>query len=124
MERELDGIWIFDAEARTAYASERMAEILGTSPSEMVGRASFDYLFPDDIEEAQRLFGREDARRHEAASCSSSHHHLLFCQVGSPSGASFRGQRSMLDSFSFATHWKRSNRMTHSERIRNDTART
>jgi hypothetical protein len=44
-----------------------MAEILGTSPSEMVGRASFDYLFPDDIEEAPRLFGREDARRHEAS---------------------------------------------------------
>jgi hypothetical protein len=65
-----------------------MAEILGTSPSEMVGPASFDYLFPDDIEEAQRLFGREDARRHEATSCSSSHHHLLFCQ----SWLAFRGQ--------------------------------
>ena len=33
-----------------------MAEILGTSPSEMVGRPSFTYVFPEDIEAAQRLF--------------------------------------------------------------------
>lgn len=51
-----DGIWIIDTDAKTAYASERMAEILGTSPSEMVGRASFDYVFPEDVDAAQRLF--------------------------------------------------------------------
>ena len=56
MENNLDGIWIIDAEAKTAYANERMAEILGTSPSEMVGRPSFAYLFPEDVEAAQRLF--------------------------------------------------------------------
>jgi PAS domain S-box-containing protein len=33
-----------------------MAEILGTSPSEMVGGASFAYVFPEDLGEAQRLF--------------------------------------------------------------------
>ena len=51
-----DGIWIIDAEANTAYANEQMAEILGTSPSEMVGLPSFRYVFPEDVEEAQRLF--------------------------------------------------------------------
>jgi len=51
-----DGIWIIDAEAKTAYANERMAEILGTFPSEMVGRPSFAYVFPEDVEAAQRLF--------------------------------------------------------------------
>ena len=57
MERKQeDGIWIIDTEAKTAYASERMAEILGTSPSEMVGRESFSYVFPEDVDAAQRLF--------------------------------------------------------------------
>jgi PAS domain S-box-containing protein len=57
MERKQhDGIWIIDADAKTAYANERMAEILGTSPSEMVGRASFAYVFPEDVDAAQRLF--------------------------------------------------------------------
>jgi PAS domain S-box-containing protein len=52
MERKQeDGIWIIDADAKTAYANERMAEILGTSPSEMVGRASFAYVFPEDVEQ-------------------------------------------------------------------------
>ena len=51
-----DGIWIIDTDAKTAYVNERMAEILGTSPSEMVGGPSFAYVFPEDVHEAQRLF--------------------------------------------------------------------
>jgi PAS domain S-box-containing protein len=56
MENHQDGIWIIDADAKTAYANERMAEILGTSPPEMVGCPSFVYVFPEDVEAAQRLF--------------------------------------------------------------------
>ena len=56
MENHRDGIWIIGADAQTTYANERMAEILGTSPSEIVGRPSFMYVFPEDIEAAQRLF--------------------------------------------------------------------
>lgn len=56
MENDRDGIWIIGADAQTTYANERMAEILGTSPSEMVGRPSFIYVFPEDIDAAQRLF--------------------------------------------------------------------
>ena len=59
IEPEEDGIWIINEEAKTAYANERMAEILGTSPEEMVGRASFDYVFPEDVKEAQRLFANK-----------------------------------------------------------------
>jgi len=33
-----------------------MAEILGTSSSEMIGEPSFSYVFPEDAEAAQRLF--------------------------------------------------------------------
>ena len=56
MENHRDGIWIIGADAKTTYANDRMAEILGTSPSDMVGRESFSFVFPEDVESAQRLF--------------------------------------------------------------------
>jgi PAS domain-containing protein len=39
--------------AKTTYANERIAEILGTSPSEMAGRDSFAFVFPEDLDAAQ-----------------------------------------------------------------------
>jgi PAS domain S-box-containing protein len=51
-----DGIWIIDAEGRTSYVNESMAEMLGASRSEMLGQSSFDYIFPEDFGAAQRLF--------------------------------------------------------------------
>ena len=51
-----EGIWIIDGNAKTVYANERMAEILGTSTAEMIGKPSFTYVFPEDVEDAQRLF--------------------------------------------------------------------
>ena len=33
-----EGIWIIDAEARTTYVNEKMAEMLGCSQEEMIGR--------------------------------------------------------------------------------------
>ena len=35
-----DGIWIIDAQAKTMYANDRMAEILGTITAEMIGHAA------------------------------------------------------------------------------------
>ncbi len=61
MDKPLDGLWIINTEAKTAYASDHMAEILGTTPSEMKGRASFDYVFPEDVAAAQRLFNFKKA---------------------------------------------------------------
>jgi|HubBroStandDraft_5_1064220.scaffolds.fasta_scaffold689305_2 PAS domain S-box-containing protein len=55
------GIWIIDVNGQTLYANQRMAEILGTTRAELVGRPSFDYVFPEDIPAAQRLF---DAKKH------------------------------------------------------------
>jgi len=56
MANEQDGIWIVDGDAKSLYASSMMAEILGTSSAEMIGKSSFVYLFPEDVEAAQRLF--------------------------------------------------------------------
>lgn len=55
-EQNQDGIWIINAEANTTYANDRMAEILGDSVQEMKGKPSFTYVFPEDVEAAQRLF--------------------------------------------------------------------
>jgi PAS domain S-box-containing protein len=56
VEKPPDGIWIVDVNGRTVYANQRMAEILGTTPAEMVGHPSFDYVFPEDVPAAERLF--------------------------------------------------------------------
>jgi len=51
-----DGIWIIDAEGKTLFANDRMAQILKTTTNDLLGKDSFDYVFPDDLAEAQRLF--------------------------------------------------------------------
>lgn len=56
MEKHHDGIWIIDSEGQTVFANQRMAEILGTTPSEMIGHPSFAYVFEEDVPAAQRLF--------------------------------------------------------------------
>jgi PAS domain S-box-containing protein len=54
-------LMIIDVGGRTVYANDRMAEILKTQPSEMVGQPSFTFVFPEDVEMAQRLF---EAKKH------------------------------------------------------------
>ena len=60
MSKPADGIWIIDAKASTLYANAAMAEILGTEASRLIGQPSFVYVFPEDVDAAQRLF---DARQ-------------------------------------------------------------
>src|SRR4051794_757061 len=56
-----DGIWIIDTEGNTVYANVEMADILGTTPGEMMGQPSFTYVFPEDVPTAQRLFEAKKA---------------------------------------------------------------
>lgn len=56
MKEPKDGIWIIDSKAKTVLANQSMAEILGTEPFKMSGESSFDYVFPEDLASAQRLF--------------------------------------------------------------------
>jgi PAS domain S-box-containing protein len=46
-------VWIIDETARTVYANERMAEILGTSRAEMVRQRFFNHVLPEDISALQ-----------------------------------------------------------------------
>ena len=52
-----DGIWVFDDEAVTTWANDRMAELLGRDPAEMVGLSVLDTLDEQ---------GRSDFTRHLA----------------------------------------------------------
>jgi PAS domain S-box-containing protein len=56
MEKGKDGIWIIDSDARTTYINQRMAEILGVCPEEILGVDSMEFIFPEDLKDAQRLF--------------------------------------------------------------------
>jgi PAS domain S-box-containing protein len=51
-----DGLWIIDEKAKTLYANIAMAEILGTTIADMIGQSSFDYLYPEDVADAGKLF--------------------------------------------------------------------
>jgi PAS domain S-box-containing protein len=52
-----EGIWIADPQGRTLFCTPRMAEILRTDVESLAQSSCFDYLFPGDLEEAQRQFG-------------------------------------------------------------------
>jgi PAS domain S-box-containing protein len=58
--QDRDGIWIIDAKANTVFANARMAEILGTTVADLIGKPSFEYVFPKDRERAQKLFERKE----------------------------------------------------------------
>ena len=47
-----EGIWVVDSETRTIHVNKRMAEMLGYSPEEMIGKKSFEFM---DEEERTRL---------------------------------------------------------------------
>lgn len=64
MGKNPDGIWIIDSDARTLYANTAMADILGTTPGELIGKPSFAYVFEEDAPAAQKLF--ESKQRGEA----------------------------------------------------------
>ena len=56
MSNQTEGVWIIDADARTLYANASMARILRTTSTAMLGKTSFNYLFPEDVGAAQKLF--------------------------------------------------------------------
>jgi PAS domain S-box-containing protein len=56
------GIWIIDPDGRTVYASERLAQVLGTPRSELIGTPLITHVFPKDLNLAQRFL---DAENHD-----------------------------------------------------------
>jgi PAS domain S-box-containing protein len=53
-----EGIWEIDKEMRTVFVNARMAEMLGYTMEEMIGRPVFEFLFPEDYSEGERRLER------------------------------------------------------------------
>jgi two-component system cell cycle sensor histidine kinase/response regulator CckA len=53
-----EGIWVVDPQGRTIFSNRRMAEILAICFESMLEQSCFDYVFPDELADAQRHFAR------------------------------------------------------------------
>jgi PAS domain S-box-containing protein len=53
-----EGIWLLDPQARITFVNSRMAQILGYTPEEIVGRQKWDFLFDEDQATVRGLFER------------------------------------------------------------------
>ena len=53
-----EGIWVVDPEGKTIFSNRRMAEILGVDFESMSEQCCFDYVFPDELANAQDHFTR------------------------------------------------------------------
>ena len=59
--KQQDGLWIINAEGVTDFANEAMAQILGTTPADLIGENSFTYVFPQDLPAANQLFASKQS---------------------------------------------------------------
>ncbi|MFN3650923.1 MAG: PAS domain S-box protein [Armatimonadota bacterium] len=53
-----EGIWLLDSDLRTAYANQRLCEMLGYSSREILTRPMTDFLYEEDREELPRKLER------------------------------------------------------------------
>ena len=49
-----EGIWMLGPDTMTTFLNARMAEMLGSSPDEVVGRPMTDFMFEEDVPDYQR----------------------------------------------------------------------
>jgi len=55
-----EGLWVLDADYKTSFVSDRMAEMLGYTPEEMIGVSVFDFA---DDEGKEKMGQRMEVRR-------------------------------------------------------------
>ncbi len=58
IEMAQEGVWLLDAAGNTIYVNQRMAEMLGYTRAEMLGRPFYDFMDARARAEAQALFER------------------------------------------------------------------
>ncbi|MBN1451809.1 MAG: PAS domain S-box protein, partial [Anaerolineales bacterium] len=78
VETAQEGIWIIDAENRTTFVNQRMAEMLGYTVDEMLGRSLFAFM--DDEGKAQAEANVERRRQ----GIPEQHEFVFRCKDGSP----------------------------------------
>ena len=60
-----EGIWLIDRNARTQYANDRMAALLGTTPERLAAASVLDFVFPEEITAARERIEANLAGRAE-----------------------------------------------------------
>ncbi len=53
-----EGIWMLDSDLLTCFVNRRMAEMLGLTVGEMLGRPVLDFLFEQDVERKRAVLAR------------------------------------------------------------------
>jgi PAS domain S-box-containing protein len=59
-----EGIWAVDGDYRTTFVNRKMADMLGYTPEEMIGRFADEHLHPEDLE----YYNRSKTQRKEGQS--------------------------------------------------------
>ena len=54
-----------DLEGRITFANSYMCELLGTTPEEILGASCFEFVFPEDLEQAKTLLEANKMPQHE-----------------------------------------------------------
>ncbi len=49
VETASEGVWSMDGDCRTTFVNQRMADLLGYSPEEMIGRSVDSFMFEEDL---------------------------------------------------------------------------
>ena len=65
LETASEGIWMFDVDSKTTFANSRIAEMLGYTVEEMLGRSLFDFMDEDSRILAQAYVERRRRGIHE-----------------------------------------------------------
>lgn len=58
LEHTAEGVWIVDADGTTMYANPALARLLGTTPDQVLGRRSVEFVLDGERERAEREFER------------------------------------------------------------------
>lgn len=58
VETASEGIWLLDADGRISFVNPRMAELVGYTPAEMLGRHKWEFCLEEDAVAVRELFAR------------------------------------------------------------------
>ena len=58
-----EGIWAVDADFRTTYVNQRMADMLGCTPPEILGRSVEDFFFAEDLDDHRAMVAARQKRQ-------------------------------------------------------------
>jgi PAS domain S-box-containing protein len=76
VEIAVEGIWIVDATGRTSFVNDRMAEMLGYTREEVLGRPCFEFFDLEDREGARLEFEEQRGELHKILAAEPREHHF------------------------------------------------